>query len=100
MVTTISHLPPEIIQCFSPFLLHPWLNRLVSISLTKDKAKKKIRPQDTGRQKEFDTLILELENLYEQYKAQTPDFASKTETEAQRRYSDIKKNKKLRSYRK
>lgn len=99
MITT-TILPPPIKQFFDPMLLDP----LQGIKLTVENkiislAKKKIRPQDRGKKREFERLLKQFYETYErkkieetQYKekikaaSKRPDFATASKTETFRKF--------------
>lgn len=76
MLTTINNLPPQIKQYFSPNLLMSYLERMMNDVLTEilPQAKKKFRPQDIGRRREFNILLSEFYQLYERKKAEEKAF--------------------------
>lgn len=88
MMTTHSKLPTLIKQSFDPFLLHRlrW-----SIKRLEDKiiplAKKKIRPQDLGKMREFEKLKTQIREEYERKKAEETIYDEKIKNTSKRSYT-------------
>lgn len=78
VITTITNLPPPIIQHFNRFLLDFLLGLLMMVG---EKiiplSVKKIRPQDVGKRREFDLLHKEFTEVYERKKAEEAEYKSK-----------------------
>lgn len=74
--TTIAQLPPPIKQYFNRFLLMDILERKKwSLeNVIHPLAKKKIRPQDVGKQREFNLLLLKYQEIYERKKIEKADY--------------------------
>lgn len=75
---TTTILPPPIKQFFDPMLLDP----LQGIKLTVENkiinlAKKKIRPQDVGKKREFERLLKQFYETYERKKIEETQYKEK-----------------------
>lgn len=88
MITTAS-LPPPILQSFNPYLLDNAIrrkkrildDRILPLSL------KKIRPQDVGKQREFQKLLKEFEEVYGRKTIEKAEYDAKVKEAAQKRPS-------------
>lgn len=84
--TTKRITPPSIKQYFSPLLLLSRLqieyNRFV---LLQEKAKKKIRPQDIGKKRDWDLLLTQYQQIYNEKSKEEAEFNSKKKEELKKR---------------
>ena len=69
-ILNVTTLPPPITIPFNRWLLDPVLGCFHDAFALKQKANKKIRPQDVGRRREFDKLLKDVEQMHERYKLQ------------------------------
>lgn len=85
-VVTRTVIPPQIIQYFNRHLLDPLFGLYCDVrDLILPRAKKKIRPQDVGKQREFDKLYAEFLEVYERKKAEEAEYKEKVSKAAQER---------------
>jgi hypothetical protein len=79
MITTVSMLPPAILQSFLQDLLLTCIerNKLYVEKKIARLQRRKIRPQDTGKKKEFQRLIKEYYKVYERKKAKEEKYKAK-----------------------
>jgi len=84
---TVVSLPPSILQSFNANLLMSFLERIEKYVIDKiiPKAKKKIRPQDTGKQRAFDKLYKEYQEVYERKKNEEIDYRTARQEKIKKR---------------
>lgn len=90
MTKTITCTAPQISTPFNPYLLLDFLGRL-DRRLRKEiipKAHKKIRVQDTGKQRKFNSLIKNFMEIYERKKAEEVIYKAKVK-EAQQKIPNL-----------
>jgi len=80
MIKTMSNLPPKLIQCFDSELLLDFLERSYKRFTGKicRLQRKKIRPQDIGKRKEFDKLAKMYLEEYERKKIEKENYETET----------------------
>ncbi len=85
MISTV-HLPPMILQKFDPDLLLDSLGRIErSFRKIELSALKKLRPQDTGKRRAFESLKLKYMELYERKKKERSDYQTEMQEKDKKR---------------
>lgn len=86
VMNTIASLPPPIKQKFNPYLLEDYIDRaLRNFSQITKKARKKIRKQDTKKQKLLLEYIQKFDEVYGRKKAEKAKYDAKIEKKIQER---------------
>jgi hypothetical protein len=84
-MTITTQLPPPILQFFDPFLLDPFYGMLRRVQdIIIPLAKKKIRPQDVGKRKEFELLKIKFMETYERKKVEEEEYKTEIKNSAKR----------------
>lgn len=77
MTTIVTSLPPIVLQEFNTWILDPLGRFLYKRDIIVLFSKKKIRSQDTGKQKELQELLIKFESTYERKKVEEAEYNKK-----------------------